>query len=274
MRPFTKICLLICLLGGAFFVIAWSVFAAVSANAQPESDIVQSARVETSSAGLVAKVAPGELFPIAVKLLNFGGGRKVDVTLRYTILTSAGTEIYAGEETVAVETTAHFVKTIQIPFNTAPGAYIAKTSATYGGQLVPATTQFPFTVERRIVGLFQSDFLFYGGSILAAGVGIIILGRSVVRRRVGRRFKPIDYSDLPHDQRVFFELISDIIMEMRERVGDAALDIAAYTEGLVIDGQTGRVLKLTDSPSKIVARLVSGYEQTLGHRVSFAFRSK
>lgn len=266
MRPFVKVYLISC----ALLVIAWFVFAAVPQNPQPDSDVVKNARVDTSSAGLVTKVAPGELLPISVKLLNFGGGRKVDVIVHYAILANAGAEIYASDETVAVETTAGFVKTIQIPFGTAPGTYVAKTSVTYEGQLVPATTQFPFRVERRIAGLFQSDFLLYGGIALLVSIGMVVLGRSLIRRR----FKPIDYSNLPHDQRVFFELISDTIMGMRERVGDAALDIAAHTEGLVIDEQTGRVLKLTESPSKVIARLVFGYEQTLGQRVSFAFRSR
>ncbi len=69
-------------------------------------------QVHTSSAGLVSRVAPGEFLPISMKLLNFGSAQKVDVTVSYQIIGPQQQEIYGAEETVAVETTAGFVKTI------------------------------------------------------------------------------------------------------------------------------------------------------------------
>lgn len=234
--------------------------------------VVFAQEVDTSNAGFIAKVAPGELLPISVKLSNFGGGKRVDVVIKYTILTSAGEEIYSSNETMAVETTADFIKTIQIPFTTNPGTYIAKTTINYEGQLVPATTQFPFTVEWKIIGLFQSDFFRYGGITILFSIIMFALGHELVKRRNVTRFTPLDYSNIPHQRRVFYELISDTVMGMRQRVGDAALDIAAHTDGLVIDEKTGRVLKFTESPSKVVAQLVSGYEKALGQKVSFSFR--
>lgn len=229
-------------------------------------------RVDTSNAGLTVKVAPGELLPISVKLANFGGGKRVDVLVTYLIVTSAGEEIYSTTETVAVETTASFVKTIQVPFGTAPGIYTARTSIVYQGQVVPATTQFPFTVERKIFGLFQSEFYLYGGIMLLVATFAGIISRLWIRRRRITRFMPVDYSDIPHDKRVFYELISDTVMGMRGQVGESALDIAKQINGLVIDEKTGRVLKLTEKPSKVIAELVSGYEKALGKKVSFSFR--
>ena len=135
------------------------------------SVLAQGTRVDTSSAGLAVKVAPGELLPISVKLLNFGQGAKVDVNVTYGISDSSGKQIFTSTETVAVETTASFIKTVQIPFNTPPGQYTAKASIIYAGQLVPATTQFNFTVENRILGLFQSDFYFYGIILLIVCLG-------------------------------------------------------------------------------------------------------
>lgn len=218
------------------------------------------------------RVAPGGLLPISVKLSNFGGNKRADVLIGYSIFSSAGKEINSASETVAVETTANFVKTIQIPFNTVPGIYTAKTSITYEGQLVPATTQFPFTVERKILGLFQSDFLLYGGITLLVSVLMLLLGHALIKRRRGVRFTPFDYSDILHDQRTFYEILSDTIMEMRERVGDDALKIASDIPGLKIDKENGRVLTLTEHPSKIIATLVSEYEKLLGKKVSFSFR--
>jgi hypothetical protein len=239
-----------------------------------QTNVTKNAQVYTSNAGVVVRVAPGELLPISVKLSNFGGGKRVDVLVEYSIFSSAGEKIYSTNETVAVETTNNFIKTIQIPFGATGGIYTAKTSITYGGQLVPATTQFSFTVERKILGLFQSDFFLYGGITILISILMVLLGHALIkRRRRTMRLAPVDYSDIPHDTRVFYELISDTIMGMRQQVGESALDIAKQIDGLVIDEKTGRVLKLTAKPSKIVAELVLGYEKVLGKNVSFSFRN-
>lgn len=237
-------------------------------------DISLVPEVKTSGAGLVSKVAPGEVLPLSVKLLNFGNRHKVDVRVSYTISDLLGKAIYSAEETVAVETTATFVKTIQIPFETIPGRYIAKSSITYQDQVTPATTEFPFMVERRTLGLFQSDFYRYVVIVILLGLLVGVLGFVFAKRRRLTRSTPFDYSDIPRDERVFFELLSDTIMEMRQRVGDRALDVARQIDGLVIDIKTGRVLKITEKPSKIIAGLVAGYEKTLGKKVSFSFRPK
>ena len=229
-------------------------------------------QVETSGAGLVSKVAPGEFLPLSVKLLNFGNRKKVDVTITYLITNLDGKVIYSAEETVAVETTATFVKTIQIPFETTPGRYIAKSSIAYQDQVAPATTEFPFVVERKILGLFQSDFYRYGGITLLISILMVLLGHALIKHRRKGRFTPFDYSDKPKEERIDYEILSDTIGQMRQRAGDRALDVATHTEGLVVDEKTGRVLKLTDSPAKVVAGLVSGYEKALGKKVSFSLR--
>lgn len=235
-------------------------------------DATGEALIDTSSSGLVVKVAPGELLPISIKLSNFGGGQRVDVLINYSISTSAGEEIYRSDETMAVETTANFVKTIQIPFTIMPGIYTAKTSITYEGRLVPATTQFPFTVERKILGLFQSDFFLYGGITLLFGIFMLLLGRELIKRHRATRFALFNYSDIPNNKRIFYEILSDTIASMRGRVGDDALLIASQIDGLKIDKETGRVISITENPSKIIATLVSKYEKTLGKKVSFSFR--
>lgn len=242
------------------------------AAAFTEADATKNARVDTGSAGLAAKVAEGELLPISVKLSNFGGGKRVDVLIKYSIFDSAGNEIYSTSETVAVETTANFVKTIQVPFGAKPGIYTAKTSISYKGQLVPAATQFPFAVERKILGLFQSDFFLYLEIIIIISVLAALLGYALIKRRRATRLVPFDYSDMPHDKRTFYEILSDTIMQMRERVGDDALTIASNIDGLKVDKKTGRVLAITEHPSKVIAALVSKYEEMLGKKVSFSFR--
>ncbi len=229
--------------------------------------------VETNGAGLVSRVAPGEFLPISVRLLNLGNSNKVDVAVSYKIADFAGNVIYTSQETVAVETTANYVKTIQIPYETVPGRYIVSSSIIYQDQVTPATTEFPFTVEPKILGIFQSDFILYVGIMLFVALLVSLLTLALVKRRRQTRGNIFDYSYLPHGERVFYELISDTIMDMRQRAGDQALDIAAHIRGLTIDPKTGRVMRITRSPSKVIAELVSRYENTLGKSVSFAFRN-
>jgi hypothetical protein len=278
LNKITLTCLLVTMTGLVF--IPFVAFAKVTGSVEEaqvntgaeETGSVKGAQVNTGNAGLTTKVAPGELLPVSVKLSNFGGGKKVDVLVKYSILASGGNEIYSTSETVAVETTANYVKTIQVPFGTAPGTYTAKTSVTYEGQLVPATTQFPFTVERKILGIFQNEFILYGGIAVILSILMVLLGRALIKRHRRTRLTPFDYSNISHDKRTFYEILSDTIMQMRGRVGDDALIIASNIDGLKIDKETGRVLALSGSPAKIIATLVSEYEKILGQKVSFSLR--
>lgn len=239
-----------------------------------QEPVTRDARVDTDSAGLVTRIAPGELLPVSISLANFGGGRRVDVLVISRILDEAGAERHASSETVAVETTATFVKTIQVPSTLPPGRYVASTSVTYEGQLVPATSAFSFTVERKILGQFQSDLILYGGASLGAGVLLFALGRTWVAYRRPRRVELLEYDEIPHDVRTFYEIISDTVTQMRQRVGDDAIFIASHVDGLSIDERTGRVLALSKPPAKVIATLVTEYEKSLGQKVSFSFRQE
>lgn len=143
------------------------------------------AEVKTSSANLVTRVAPGELLPVSVKLVNFGGGRRVDVTIDYFVLNEKGDVVLTEKETVAVETTASFIKILQIPRDIQPGQYTAESSITYQGQKAPATASYQFTVERKIAGMFVSQFLIYGVITLIVGIIFAIFGR-IVKKNFAR----------------------------------------------------------------------------------------
>jgi hypothetical protein len=204
--------------------------------------------------------------------LNFGSQQRVDVTLTYKIFDSGNQEVFSQTDTVAVETTASFVKQIQLPYDFAPGQYSLVSNLLYQGQMAPATSRFAFTVERKFFGLFLGDLLWLCGIIAFIFVGnaaLIWILRAPIQRR---GFAMHDYSDKPREERIYYEIVSDTIAQMRQRAGDRALDVALRTEGLMIDGKTGRVLRLTENPAKVVAGLVSGYEKAFGKKVSFSLR--
>lgn len=237
-----------------------------------EENLINIPTIETTNEGFITRVAPGEFFPISVKILNFGGTNRVDATITYQIFNSYGEEVYVSTETVAIETTASFVKIAQIPFDSPPGIYTAKAYIIHENQIEEAITQFPFKVEKKLFGLFKSDFYRYALFFIPICIFMILLGNIIVKRRNKTRFSPHNYSQISEDKRIFFELVSDTIMEMKQRVGDRALEIAQNIDGLKIDIQTGRVLEISERPSKIIALLVSRYEEILGKKVSFSFR--
>jgi hypothetical protein len=95
-----------------------------------------------------------------------------------------------------------------------------------------------------------------------------------VRWNSSRRIIFYDYSNKPKDQVIYYEILSDIISQMRLRIGNKALEIAKTIPELKINDKNGLVLNIKDDPAKIVALLVSKYEKLSGRRVSFALRPK
>ena len=210
--------------------------------------------------------------PISVKLVNFGGGRRVDVSINYQIIDENGEQVISQVETVAVETTANFVKVIQIPYQIPSGRYMAVSSIIYEGQEVPAVSRFEFTVEKKFAGIFVSQLLVYGIVTLLIALAFAVVSRLIIKKRRVRRIAPHEYPDVPKEERIFYEIMSDTIMQMRYRVGDQALELAGKIEGLIIDEDNGKVLEIKKSPEKIIAMLILQYERNLGEKVSFAMR--
>lgn len=238
-------------------------------NLEPTS--VENAKLDTTGAGLTIKVAPGELLPILIKLTNFGGEQRVDVTLTYRIINQNGDVAVTSTETVAVETTASFTKIMQIPQDVKPGKYTAETSINYSGQNVPAVSSYQFTVERKIVGIFLTDLITHGIFTLFVGLLIAFISSLLIKKRKASRLTPYDYSKVPKDERIFYEIISDIIMQMRYRLGDKAVDIAKNINGLSVE-DNGRVININKRSASIVALLIAKYENLLGQKVSFSFK--
>ncbi len=203
------------------------------------------------------------------------GTRRLDVQVYYSVISRGNESVYSSSETVAVETTASFVKMVQIPYYLVPGVYSVQVSIKYDGQAVPATSHFPFTVESKIGGIFRTTLLTY--AILSILGALIMAGCVIIFRKKYHqtsRLSPIDYSNVPSNIRTFYEIISDTIMDMRQRVGDQAILIANSIDGLKLDPESGKVLSISENPSKIIAELVSKYELELGKKVSFLFRHK
>ncbi|KPJ55181.1 hypothetical protein AMJ47_01555 [Parcubacteria bacterium DG_72] len=227
----------------------------------------KTAEVKTSGEGLVSRVAPGEFLPISVKLINFGKGQRVDVTINYQILNSNNELVFSETETVAVETTASFVKNIQIPLDLPSGKYVASSEIIYEGQKVPASSNFQFTVERKIAGIFVSQLIVYGIITVLIGILFAVVSRLIIKKRRASRLSPHEYSNVPKQERLFYELISDIIMQMRYYSGHKAIEIAENIDGLVVQEGSGKVLKINKDPAEIIALLILQYQKQIGKKM-------
>ena len=253
-----------------FLVFVILILAILAVSYNPPIFAAESGEVKTSGGSTVSRLAPGELLPISVKLANFGGGKRVDVTIDYQVLDEAGRVVLTENETVAVETTSSYVRNIQIPHSLPPGNYTATSSITYEGQEVPATSKFQFTVERKIAGIFISQLILYGLLILVVGLIFAIISRLIIKRRYSRQ-TPHDYSKVAKQERIFFEIVSDLVAEMRQQIGSKAIEIARSVGGLDIN-ENGRVLEIKKDPAEIVALITLEYEKFIGKKVSFSPR--
>ena len=246
-------------------------FFAVICNLQVLAAEPETTEVKTIGEGMALRVAPGELIPVSVKLMNFGEGKRVDVTVNYQILDSRGTVVVTETETVAVETTASFIKNIQIPHDLLSGKYTAISNVVYEGQEALATSKFDFTVEKKIAGIFISQFIVYGTVTLLIGIGFAIVSRLIMKHRASR-ISPHQYLEIPKPDRIFYEIVSDMIAQMRYYAGEKAIEVAGDIGGLTIDKESGKVLKIDKDPSEIAALLLFQYGKHIGKKMKISPR--
>ena len=90
-------------------------------------------------------VMPGDKIFANVQLSNLGSTERADVVLDYWVTMPDNSIILSSSETVAVETQANFVKTVQLPANLPPGAYALHAKITSSDQ-TEATANQGFTV--------------------------------------------------------------------------------------------------------------------------------
>ncbi len=217
--------------------------------------------------GGATRFASGDILPTSVVLSNFGAPKRVDILIEYDITSPRNVVVSSISETVAVETTSSFIRPIQIPNGLGSGVYTLTSTVTYPGQIAPASSKFRFKIEPKIFGIFLSDFvLCLIGLILLAGMAAFI-GNFYAGRRISRG-SPLEYKKTPTRDRLFYEITSDIIAQIRNQIGNKALIMANQIDGLLVDNRTGRVIKMEKDPSEIIALLIYKYENALGRKIT------
>lgn len=122
-------------------------------------------------------------------------------------------------------------------------------------------------------GFFIDGLLFSALFIVTAVFAGMVLVYCMFGRRWNRRLILHDYSDKPKDEIIYYQMLSDIVAQMRLRIGDDAFKIAQNIPDLEIDTKTGRIVRIKKDPAKIIALLISRYEKLSGNRISFGLRN-
>ena len=114
--------------------------------------------------------------------------------------------------------------------------------------------------------MFVNNLIIYLVSILAIAIVSALIGKRYAKKRVVRN-APLEYEKIPARERIFYEIASDIIAQIRYRIGGRALELAGAVQGLKIDERTGRVLAMTKDPAEVIAMLIYHYEKFLGTKI-------
>ncbi|MFA5188750.1 MAG: hypothetical protein WC460_05300 [Patescibacteria group bacterium] len=220
-------------------------------------------KIEVTTIDQFQKVAPGESLPVSMKLFNMGGSGRVDVEITYRIEDINKKIVTEELETVAVETTASFIKQVKIPPDLKPGKYFVVADMKYSDQKVPAVSKMPFQIEHKFLGFFLGQWKIFG-LVIFVGVSLILLVSYLINKNRKIIVSQFDYKDVNPQLKPYYELISDIILTMRLHMGDKAIKLANQIGGLQVS-DLGRVLSLEKEPMEIVTLLTLEYEKDLGY---------
>lgn len=219
----------------------------------------------------VGKVAPGEKLPIQVQLINFGTPEeRVDVTLFYSVKDSHGITVLTDTETVAVQTTASFIKNVYIPDDFKSDNYTINLVINYRDQEFSAISQAQFKVQKKYFGFFLSDWL---RALPLLFLPFLIPFFLNFRKKEHDLLRP-NYSHIPEDERTYYEIVHDIVASIHHHVGDRDMKkIVDSIPGLGLDVSNIYIEELEGSVVVIIARLVSAYEKIVGKKANIILKA-
>jgi hypothetical protein len=129
------------------------------------------------------KVVPGAELLTNIKLINLGSAGRIDVLMAYEIKDSSDKTILTKKETVAVETQANFVRTLDIPKDALPGKYKVYAKLIYAdGKEAAAEASFEIV---KASSQKTRDYFIYGSSaviILAILIYLSIKSKAIIER--------------------------------------------------------------------------------------------
>jgi len=131
-------------------------------------------------------ISGGKLW-FTTKILNLASEGRVDVTLKYKITNSEGELLTSRSETVAIETQASFVGTIDLPSEAIPGDYLLEVEmSSASGDITSGETQFVIKEEKTIKDYLEKNKFVLTTVLLGILIIIFIIS---FRKKIAQLFK-------------------------------------------------------------------------------------
>ncbi len=186
---------------------------------------------------LTKEINPGQPVRSQVTLYNMGMTKKIDVTIGYTVKEVYTEKIVAKDsETLAIESSLSFVRTIALPKTISIGKYTIEAVAYYENKTATGVSSFDVVETPAIMLFLISIFTSWYPYAIVAAIIVLLLIRLLLRRMRERRAKnakyifPVDFKKLPKGIKVG---------KIAETDADAYLDPDKLTTHLLLAGGTG-----------------------------------
>lgn len=123
----------------------------------------------------------GEKIWFTTKILNLANKNRVDITLKYSLIDSEGEEINTRSETVAIETQASYVGSIDIPIKAMSGEYfLTAEMISDSGEVAMSSTKIKVLEKKELGKLLKENLLW----IFLVPIVVLLIFTSL-------KFKPI-----------------------------------------------------------------------------------
>jgi len=212
------------------------------------------------------RVAPGEFLSIPMTLQVMTTMPISDAAMVYQIRSNNRILIKEIDDIKTLKA----VKTIQIPNTVAPGIYEATATFLYEEKPVANMLNFHFTVENKIAGVFVSQ-LMYSGVMLFLFCMVVTIAIYLFSFR--RKKASTDYSNISEPDREYYEIISDMLTQMHDSIGDKAYKMVEGIAGLTVDKTNGRIVTISKDPSEVASVLYIKYQNVFKKKLKIATRS-
>lgn len=216
------------------------------------------------------RIAPGDELVLPVSLQGAGVEGMPDVTVLY--------QIRRGDELLITETDSvtgtgglRREKKINLPKNFAQGIYTASGSVLYSGKTIADVLKLQFVVENKFAGFFVSQLLSTVNILLLFVVILVLFNKFFVLK--SRKVIPYDYTSIPESERVYYEMISDMIIQIHDSIGDKAYKMANAIPGLSVDSESGKIMRIAKDPSEVMSVLFIKYQTVFKKKLNIKARS-
>jgi len=209
-------------------------------------------------------IAPGDEILVETILDQFRFNKKTDVVVNYEVKDQDMGSILKQHQTVAIETQASFLKTIDLPQDIPTGRYTLFNSIQNLDSTILATANTSFEVAKPSPGYSESKniFIITHRSIvvlcLIAGLTILLGILLMNKKKV-----PTSPHNIKEKNISYRDLVETIVKQNSFFGGDKSITLANEVKGLSVS-QKGDVIKMCGNGLETIKSLIRLYRLSIG----------